>query len=60
MTEEVKFPDRKQELDHRELEKYMEEKNVRKLFCDMLAFLVEKRCSDTLEGIIEFLKDYGH
>ena len=60
MSVEEKFPDRKQDLDHRELENYMQEKGVRKLFCDMLAFLVEQRPDDTLEGMLKFLNEHGH
>ena len=54
--EEQKFPDRKQDLDHRELDKYMKEKEVRPLFVEMISYLVENRCEDVIQGSIDFLK----
>ena len=56
--QEEKFPDRKQDLDHRELEKYMKEKKIRVILTDMIAYLVENRCEDHLQGAIDFLSNY--
>lgn len=55
---EPKFPDRKQDLDHRELEKYMEEHKVREILTEIMAYLVENRCDDPIQGSIDFLKEY--
>ena len=55
---EEKFPDRKQDLDHRELDKYMQEKKIRLILTDMIAYLVENRCEDHLQGAIDFLSNY--
>ena len=57
-TEEQKFPDRKQDLDHRELDNYMKKHHIRELFSSMLAYLVENRSEDTLAGAIAFLDQY--
>ena len=57
-NQEEKFPDRKQDLDHRELDKYMQEKKIRIILTDMIAYLVEQRCDDTLQGAIDFLSEY--
>ena len=56
--EEQKFPDRKQDLDHRELDKYMEEHKVRDVLAQMIAHLVEHRCEDHIQGAIDFLEQY--
>lgn len=55
---ESKFPDRKQDLDHRELQAYMEKHHIRQMFAQMIAYLVEKRSEDTLVGALEFLDKY--
>ena len=57
-VQEEKFPDRKQDLDHRELDKYMQEKKIRLILTDMIAYLAEKRCEDHLQGAIDFLSSY--
>ena len=56
--EGAKFPDRKQDLDHRELDKYMADKKIRLILTDMIAYLVEKRSEDHLQGAIDFLSQY--
>lgn len=48
--------ERKQDLDHRELQEYMEQHNIRGLFSEMLAYLVENQCEDHLQGMISFLE----
>lgn len=57
-NEEQNFPDRKQDLNHRALDKYMQEHEIRKIFTEMLAYLVEKRSEDTLQGCLDFLQGY--
>ena len=57
-VDEQKFPDRKQDLDHRELDDYMRKHHVRELFSSMIAYLVENRSEDTLQGALEFLDQY--
>ena len=49
-----KFPDRKQDLDHRELYYYMQEKKIRHILTDMIAYLVVHRYEDHLQGAIDF------
>jgi hypothetical protein len=56
--EPKKFPERKQDLDHRELDQYMKDKKVRTILTDMIAYLVENRCEDQLDGAIKFLSEY--
>lgn len=56
--QEAKFPDRKQDLDHRELDQYMEEHKIRKILTEMIAHLVENRCEDHIQGSIDFLSSY--
>ena len=56
--QETKFPDRKQDLDHRDLDEYMRKHNVRQILTQMIAHCVEKRSEDPLQGAIEFLEDY--
>ena len=55
---ERKFPSRRQELDHRELNKYMEDHKIRELFTQMIAYLVENRCEDHVQGALDFLHKY--
>lgn len=55
---EQKFPDRKQDLDHRSLDKYMEEHKVRDILAEMIAYLVEHRSEDHIQGCIDFLDQY--
>ena len=56
--EEQRFPDRKQDLDHRELDKYMEQHKVRDVLAEMIAFLVERRSDDHIQGAIDFFEQY--
>jgi hypothetical protein len=53
-----KFPERKQDVDHRELNEYMEQKGVRDILAAMIAYLVEHRSEDHLQGAIDFLSEY--
>lgn len=52
------FPDRKQELDHRDVDKYMDSHNVRDILAEMIAYLVEHRSEDHIQGAIDFLEQY--
>jgi hypothetical protein len=52
------FPDRKQDVDHRELNSYMEKHEVREILAGMIAYLVENRSEDHLQGAIDFLNQY--
>lgn len=56
--EPPQFPDRKQDLDHREVDKYMEDHKVRDVLAEMIAYLVEHRCDDHIQGAIDFLDQY--
>lgn len=58
VEEEAQFPDRKQDLDHRELEKYMEDHKIRDILTEMMAHLVENRCEDPIQGCIDFIESY--
>ena len=53
------FPDRKQDLDHRELEQYMEEHKVRDILAEMIAHLVENRSEDPIQGALDFIENYN-
>jgi hypothetical protein len=59
VAETPAFPDRKQDLDHRALEKYMEEHKIRSILAEMIAYLVERRADDHIQGAIDFLEQYS-
>jgi hypothetical protein len=52
------IPDRRQDLDHRELQEYMEKHRVRDILTEMIAYLVEHRSADHLQGALDFLNQY--
>jgi hypothetical protein len=52
------FPDRKQDLDHRELNAYMEKNKIRDILAEMIAYLVEHRSEDHIQGALDFLDAY--
>jgi hypothetical protein len=52
------FPDRKQDLDHRGLNAYMEQHKVRDILWEMIAYLVEQRSEDHIQGALDFLEQY--
>ena len=56
--QEEHFPDRKQELDHRDVDKYMEGHKVRDVLAEMIAYLVEHRSEDHVQGAIDFFEQY--
>jgi hypothetical protein len=53
------FPDRRQDLDHRDLQQYMEQKRVREILTEMIVYLVENRSLDHIQGAIDFLNQYN-
>ena len=54
---EIPFPDRKQDLDHRDIQKYMDQHQIRSLLTEMISYLVENRPTDHIQGSIDFLKN---
>ena len=55
---EAPFPERRQDLDHRDLQKYMDNHKIKLMLTQMISYLVEKRSEDHLQGAIDFLKTY--
>jgi hypothetical protein len=53
-----KIPDRRADLDHRELDDYMKEKGVRSILTEMICYLVERRSEDHITGALQFLNEY--
>jgi hypothetical protein len=53
-----KFPDRRADLDHRDLNEYMETKKVRSILTEMICYLVEQRADDHIDGAIRFFDQY--
>jgi hypothetical protein len=53
------FPDRKQDLDHRGLNGYMEKNRIRDILAELIAYLVEHRSEDHIQGALDFLEQYS-